>query len=125
MKGKAKYLIGLVIIVAGVSFGLLSLRRNMTPYLSFAEAEASHSVVQVHGTIDQASAKYDPNEGILRFNLTDGKGKTMSVTYRGVMPGNFEQATSLVAIGTYRDGAFQADQILVKCPSKYQALEKK
>ena len=125
MKGKAKYLIGLVIIVAGVCFGLLSLRRNMTPYLSFAEAEASRSVVQVHGTIDQASAKYDPNEGILHFNLTDGKGKTMPVSYRGVRPGNFEQATSLVAIGTYRDGTFQADQILVKCPSKYQALDKK
>lgn len=125
MKGKAKYIVGLVIIVAGVCFGLLSLRRNMTPYLSFAEAEASRSVVQVHGTIDQASAKYDPNEGILRFNLTDGKGKTMPVTYRGVRPGNFEQATSLVAIGTYRGEAFQADQILVKCPSKYQALEKK
>jgi cytochrome c-type biogenesis protein CcmE len=125
VKGKAKYLIGLVIIVAGVCFGLLSLRKNMTPYLSFAEAEASRSVVQVHGTIDQASAKYDPNEGISHFNLTDGKGKIMSVTYRGVRPGNFEQATSLVAIGTYRDGAFQADQILVKCPSKYQALETK
>ena len=125
MKGKAKYLIGLVIIVAGICFGLLSLRRNMTPYLSFAEAEASRSVVQVNGTIDQASAKYDPTEGILRFNLTDGKGKTMPVTYRGVRPGNFEQATNLVAIGTYRGEAFQADQILVKCPSKYQALEKK
>ena len=49
----------------------------------------------------------------------------MPVTYRGVRPGNFEQATSLVAIGTYRGEAFQADQILVKCPSKYQALEKK
>jgi cytochrome c-type biogenesis protein CcmE len=125
VKGKAKYLIGLVIIVAGVCFGLLSLRRNMTPYLSFSEAEASRSVVQIHGMIDQVSAKYDPNEGILRFNLLDGKGKTMPVTFRGVRPGNFEQATSLVAIGTYRDGAFQADQILVKCPSKYQALEKK
>jgi len=125
VKGKAKYLIGMVIIVAGVCFGLLSLRRNITPYLSFAEAEASHNVVQIHGMIDQASAKYDPNESILRFILSDGKGKTMPVAYRGVRPGNFEQATSLVAIGTYRDGAFQADQILVKCPSKYQALEKK
>jgi cytochrome c-type biogenesis protein CcmE len=125
VKGKVKYLIGLVIVVAGVCFGLLSLRRNMTPYLSFAEAEASHSVVQIHGTINQASAKYEPNEGVLRFELSDGQGRTMSVVYRGVKPGNFEQAPSAVAIGTYWDGAFQADQILVKCPSKYQALEKK
>src|SRR5512136_3061892 len=113
MKGKAKYLIGLLIIVAGVGFGLLSLRRNMTPYLPFGEAMASHGMVQVFGKIDQASAKYDPNEGVLHFDLSDGQGRTMPVVYRGVKPGNFEQAPSAVAIGAFRDGAFQADQLLV------------
>jgi cytochrome c-type biogenesis protein CcmE len=125
MKGQAKYIIGLIIIIAGLGFGLLSLRRNMTPYLPFSEAMGSRGVVQVFGKIDQASAKYDPTEGVLRFNLSDGQGRTMPVVYRGVKPGNFEQAPSAVAIGTYREAAFQADQILVKCPSKYQALEKK
>ncbi|MDH4223841.1 MAG: cytochrome c maturation protein CcmE [candidate division Zixibacteria bacterium] len=38
----------------------------------------------------------------------------------GVKPANFEQATSIVVIGMYRDGIFIADQVLVKCPSKYQ-----
>jgi cytochrome c-type biogenesis protein CcmE len=125
MKGKAKYIIGLLVIVAGVGFGVLALRRNMTPYISFAEAETNQGVVQVHGAIDQSSAKYDPAQGILRFNISDDKGKAMTVVYRGVRPGNFEQATSVVAIGSYKDGSFQADQLLVKCPSKYEALEKK
>jgi cytochrome c-type biogenesis protein CcmE len=28
-----------------------------------------------------------------------------------------------VAVGSYREGAFHADQLLVKCPSKYQGLD--
>ena len=47
----------------------------------------------------------------------------MPVMYEGVKPGNFEEATEIVAIGSYRDGAFHAEQLLVKCPSKYQGVD--
>ena len=57
----------------------------------------------------------------LEFVLRDSKNETMKVEYRGVIPGNFDQATSIVAIGRYHEGHFEADQLLVKCPSKYQA----
>ena len=42
-------------------------------------------------------------------------------TTSGVIPGNFDQAVSIVAIGRYQDDHFEAEQLLVKCPSKYQA----
>ena len=57
----------------------------------------------------------------LEFKLKDSKDEVMDVVYRGVIPGNFDQATSIVAIGRYHDDRFLADQLLVKCPSKYQA----
>jgi cytochrome c-type biogenesis protein CcmE len=47
----------------------------------------------------------------------------MQVVYDGVKPGNFEEAVQIVAIGRYQDDAFHAEQLLVKCPSKYQGLE--
>ena len=47
----------------------------------------------------------------------------MPVEYRGVIPGNFDQAVSVVAIGRYQGDHFEAEQLLVKCPSKYQAGE--
>ena len=59
----------------------------------------------------------------LRFGLVDENGKVMPVLYKGVKPGNFEEATEIVAVGSYHDGAFHADQLLVKCPSKYQGIE--
>ena len=49
----------------------------------------------------------------------------LPVVYHGVIPGNFDQATSIVAIGRYQDGVFAAEQLLVKCPSKYQAEAEK
>jgi cytochrome c-type biogenesis protein CcmE len=53
----------------------------------------------------------------------DEDGNTMTVHYDGVKPGNFEEAVQIVAVGSYRDGVFHAEQLLVKCPSKYQGLE--
>jgi cytochrome c-type biogenesis protein CcmE len=44
----------------------------------------------------------------------------MPVQYHGVIPGNFDQATMVVAIGRYKGDHFEAEQLLVKCPSKYQ-----
>ncbi len=76
----------------------------------------------MNGTLaDPSKVHYDVDKGELVFALQDEKMEVMEVVYRGVKPANFEQATSVVAIGTYKDGRFEADQLLVKCPSKYQA----
>jgi cytochrome c-type biogenesis protein CcmE len=64
-------------------------------------------------------------EQYLSFRLRDTRGEVLPVEYRGVIPGNFDQATSIVAIGHYQDGKFDAEQLLVKCPSKYQAEAEK
>jgi cytochrome c-type biogenesis protein CcmE len=41
-----------------------------------------------------------------------------------VVPGNFEQATQVVVRGKQSSEGFIADKLLVKCPSKYQGLNK-
>ena len=55
--------------------------------------------------------------------VEDEEGKVLEVVYSGVKPGNFEEATQIVAVGSYSDGVFECEQLLVKCPSKYQGLE--
>ena len=47
----------------------------------------------------------------------------MPVVYRGIKPGNFRDAISIVAIGRFQDGRIEAEKLLVKCPSKYQGAE--
>jgi cytochrome c-type biogenesis protein CcmE len=53
----------------------------------------------------------------------DDDGNTLTVHYSGIKPGNFEEAVQIVAVGSYQEGVFYAEQLLVKCPSKYQGLE--
>ena len=47
----------------------------------------------------------------------------MPVVYRGIKPGNFRDAISIVAIGRFKEGRIEAEKLLVKCPSKYQGAE--
>jgi len=117
------YVIGGVMIVAFLAYGATSFKSNLTPYVSFEEAQKSARKVQVAGGLVPDSTSYVEEEEMLRFGMVADNGSTMTVHYRGIKPGNFEEATQIVAIGSYSDGAFHADQLLVKCPSKYQGLE--
>jgi cytochrome c-type biogenesis protein CcmE len=120
----AKVLLAVGLLVAAVTIGITSFKQTMTPYIGFAEARTASGFVQVNGTLADHNYVMKPQEQYLRFNLKDGKGDTLPVEYRGVIPGNFEQAVSIVAIGQYKGEHFEANQLLVKCPSKYQAMAK-
>jgi cytochrome c-type biogenesis protein CcmE len=117
---KTKYLIGIPIILIFVIFGALSFRKTLTPYVSFEEARKSGATVQVIGDIVFPEIKYDIDAHQLQFPISDERGDKMMVVYNGTKPANFEQADRVVVIGTYENEVFVADQLLVKCPSKYQ-----
>jgi len=119
---KPRMLFGLLLVVLSIAIGVTAFKKSLTPYISFAEAKKSSSSVQVNGVLaDPSHVRYDSGRSELVFALKDDKNEVMDVVYKGVKPVNFEMATNVVAIGTYKDGRFAADQLLVKCPSKYQA----
>ncbi len=120
---KLWYAIGGVLITAFLAFGATSFKSNLTPYVSFDEAMRTGRKVQIAGSLEADSTRYVEADQELSFGLVDEAGGTLPVVYDGVKPGNFEEATQVVAVGSWRDGAFHADQLLVKCPSKYQGLE--
>jgi cytochrome c-type biogenesis protein CcmE len=116
-----KIVVALLLLVVAAGFGVTSFRKSMTPYISFAEARTAPGLVQVNGTLANKNYVANRDDQFLKFDLKDSHGEVMTVEYRGVIPGNFDQATSIVAIGRYQRDKFTADQLLVKCPSKYQA----
>jgi len=120
---KKGYWIAAVLTLAFVGFGLTAFQKTLTPYLSFDEATKSKGVVQVMGALDKESDRYDTSREELSFQLVDPQGHRMPVMYRGIRPGNFKDAISIVAIGRYREGRIDAEKLLVKCPSKYQGAE--
>ena len=116
-----KIIVAVVLLAVAGAFGVTSFKKTMTPYIGFAEARTSSGLVQVNGKLADKDYVLKAQEQFLRFNLRDEQGTVMPVEYRGVIPGNFDQAVSVVAIGKYQGDHFEAQQLLVKCPSKYQA----
>lgn len=124
---KAKYIIGSIIIVVFVVWGATSFMQTTVQYVEFETAAKSARTVQVMGKIDFDAVNYDQNHQRLQFAIYDPKAdralgaKRLNVVYYGIVPGNFDQATSVVLKGKPDStGMFVAEQMLVKCPSKYQ-----
>lgn len=118
---KPKYIIGIIIIVIFIAFAAINLSKSLTPYVTLDEAKKSNKVVQVKGQRIPGSENFDVSKKVFTFQMTDDKGENFEVVYHGVKPANLEQAEEIVVIGRYVRGHFEADQLLVKCPSKYQA----
>lgn len=115
--------IGLAAIGAFLVFGLSAFNKTLTPYVSFDEARRSQTVVQVAGGLVKGSDTYDEKAQELRFSIIDDRSDQMVVVYKGIRPGNFNDAVSVVAIGKWDGSSIQAEKLLVKCPSKYQGQE--
>ncbi|RKX22062.1 MAG: cytochrome c maturation protein CcmE [Candidatus Zixiibacteriota bacterium] len=123
---KAKYIIGGIIIVVFMIWGASAFFKTTIQYVTIEQARNSDKTVQVMGKIDFDDVNYNTEDSRLEFAIYDAESEsktnaeTISVVYYGVVPGNFDQATSVVLKGKSENEVFVADQMLVKCPSKYQ-----
>jgi len=114
------FIIALGLLVAAV----FSLSEDiLSPYVPFKEAmESPGKYVQVIGKLDK-SVPVTHRESEYSFTLIDKDGAKMSAVHRGTKPQNFEHTDQVVVLGRYRagDNIFEADKVLVKCPSKYRS----
>lgn len=123
---KAKYIIGALIVVVFIVWGASAFLKTTIQYVSIDEAKTADRTVQVMGKIDFDMVNYNSDESRLEFAVYDAEAddkagaEHMNVVYYGVVPGNFDQATSVVLKGKPDGEEFVAEQMLVKCPSKYQ-----
>ena len=118
-------IVGITVIVIFVAFGAGAFKSSLTPYVSFAKARSTANAVQVAGALVPDSDVFDAEASRLLFTLQDEHGDTLRVSYKGLKPGNFNEATQVVAIGRYNGTELEAEKLLVKCPSKYQGVEEK
>lgn len=117
-------------MVAAV-IGLLiatSFSGSTSDYLSVAEVkglgveQARDS--RVAGAIVPDSVNYDTRELRLTFQIEDETGQ-LAVGYNGPQPDMLVDAVEAVAIGKYDTATqvFEAEELLMKCPSKYEEKE--
>lgn len=92
---------------------------NASPYVTIADAQPG-SKVHVVGKIVPDTLKQNPMQREVLFQLKDDTG-VMNVRYVGPAQSNLTHANQVVVIGAKKDGRFEAHQMLVKCPSKYES----
>lgn len=110
------------VIVLALGFGGWSLRGSLARTVTIAEARQTTGTVQVFGYL-YSQGEYDEQNN-WTFNVQDHDGTTLKIVHP-TKPGNFEDAISVAATGRYNaeKDIFEAEQLLVKCPSKYQEQE--
>jgi cytochrome c-type biogenesis protein CcmE len=86
------------------------------------DAQYHDQRVRLHGRV--AADGFEARKSLLtaRFNLAGTGGESIPVVYRGVVPDMFESGREVVVEGR-RDaaGVFEADVLMTKCASKYEA----
>ena len=128
-KKKVKFIVGGIIIAVAIIYLVYSgIQKTGLYYLTVSEIKKEGSMAygqsaRVNGNVLDGSIQWDSQEGTLRFIISDGENE-LPIIYRGVAPDTFRGGAEVVVEGEYTpENIFEADKIMAKCPSKYEAQE--
>ncbi len=122
-----KFIIGGVLLIGLVV--VLIVQATVTTgayYLTVSEIHQQASTlygqrVRVSGQVVDGSEDWDPQSVVLRFAIQDEDGSQLPIVFYGPRPDNFQRAASAIIEGELEpNGVFRADNLLLKCPSRYE-----
>ena len=117
---RPRTLIGIVLI-AGFGFLVVSSFKNQVAgYENFTQASQEGRRAHVVGEwLRDQPMGYDATANRFSFQMRDEQGVVREVVFNNPKPANFEDAERVVVDGQMQGDVFLAENILVKCPSKY------
>jgi len=118
---KKTHIIGIIVIAVAIG-SLVGLLSDSSTYADFAQAAAGKNEVHVVGKLNRSKPmEYNPavNANIFSFYMLDDKGIEKRVVLLKSKPQDFEKSEQIVVVGSLQGGTFIANDILMKCPSKY------
>ncbi len=122
---KPIHIVALLVIAGGMA--MLSLQaKDVSTYANFSEANTAGEKVKVAGKlIKDKPMSYNPekNANLFTFYLQDQNGKEVLVNLLKPKPQDFELSEQVVVTGEMRGDVFVANEVLLKCPSKYKDEE--
>ena len=127
MKGrKLKYLLAGVIVVAALAGMIYSgVKESMVYFYTPTELVQKKDSVQgkslrVGGMVVDGSIRWDPQNLLLTFQLTDGQG-TVFVRHKGTAPDLFKEGAGAVVEGAWTsEGYFRSSNIMAKHSEEYK-----
>lgn len=129
MSSSIKFVLGgiVVAVVIGVLI-VTSFSGSTSEYLSVAEVKAlgpdQARNSRVAGAIVSDSVEWSTRDLHLTFEISDDTGN-LAISYHGPQPDMLVDAVEAVVVGKYDPGSqvFEAEELLMKCPSKYEEKE--
>jgi cytochrome c-type biogenesis protein CcmE len=136
MKAGHKFLLGAAVVVSSVGFMITEgVKQTGVYFLTPAELSAKTAAdttfvenvgFKVGAKVVPGSIRRHPNARTIDFQVSDGI-QTYPVTYHGLVPDTFTDASDIEVIvdgRLGRDGVIRATDVLAKCGSRYEAVPK-
>jgi cytochrome c-type biogenesis protein CcmE len=151
MRGNGKFIVAGLMVVAAVTYLIVSSTGNSAHYFLTVEEllamgdEAIAHPVTISGVVIEDTLVYDPSKpqvlftiaqvpadpeevaraggisAVLQAAMDDPDAPRLDVVYDDVKPDLLEEGAQAIIRGHLaQDGRFHADEILLKCPSRYQ-----
>ena len=129
-----KIVVTAVILASAFGFMMWTTMRDGAEYFKHVDEVIAQrpslegKKLQVQGYVIPGSILVKPNTLEYRFKIQNNPirsgepGNVMNISYTGVVPDTFKGEAEVVAHGQLRsDGGLDANQVMAKCPSKYEA----
>ncbi len=116
----------LSILAVVIYFGVTGFKGAMMYYLEADELDpAIHTgkSVKVMGQVAEGSVEWLDHRRRVRFRLVGKLGKQVEVGLNSLAPDNFDEGRNVIVVGKYDGNKVTAKQVIVQCPSKYEAAE--
>ncbi len=125
-----KFLIGGMLLLLFVGYlGYQIVRATQTTgayYMTVAELYGQRPQIQgervrVNGNVVEGTENWDAENITLKFSIQDESGEALPIVFYGPRPDNFQRAASAIVEGELLpNGTFEAQTLLLKCPSRYE-----
>ncbi len=130
MANRGKLLLALVVLLGALSyFGFVAFQSATVYYVTVGELNAQGptedgKMVRVSGKLIADSFAREADSTLASFTLSEGD-QTLAAQHSGVLPDLFfNEHSEIILEGIYGpDGVFESQNVIVKCPSKYVAVE--
>lgn len=123
---RTKLIVGITVMVGAVILFFLSGGGRsshvfyMTPTEFLSSPAKAGERVRLMGRVEKESVRTSDNRLDLSFTMSDGAGR-VPVHFRGAIPEAFAEGLEVVVDGRMSGALFEARDIIVKCPSKYES----
>jgi cytochrome c-type biogenesis protein CcmE len=128
-----RFIVGGVVVVGLIAYLIVSAIASSGAYYREVsevlgdQAALTGKNLRVSGNIVTDSIKYDAATLDLQFKISDPQdaGKQLPVRFHGVKPDQMDrEGSSAIVEGSLKpDGVVEANNLLLKCPSRYEEYE--